>query len=202
MIKNIVFDMGGVLIRFQTQKYADLYSSTPEEKKILLRELLYSVEWIRMDRGELTPQQVTDSVCTRVPAHMAQKVAALMSGWYRDIPPIEGMVELIRQLREKGYGIYLLSNVGKSFYDFRGSIEALRYFDGEFISCEHLLLKPEREIYQKFFEVFDLTPEECLFIDDNPANIEGAMRCGMGGIVFNEDVAELRRKLCLAGVKF
>ena len=77
-----------------------------------------------------------------------------------------------------------------------------RVFDGFFVSSEHVLLKPQHEIYEKFFEVFDLKPEECFFIDDNPLNIEGAACCGMAGTVFKGDVDRLKRELLDAGIWF
>ena len=62
------------------------------------------------------------------------------------------------------------------------------------------MLKPQSEIYEKMYSQFNLRPEECFFIDDTPANIEGAMLTGMPGTVFRQDMERLRRDLRDAGI--
>ena len=99
----------------------------------------------------------------------------------------------MKELKDKGYGIYLLSNTCSRFHTFRENIPALRFFDGEFISADCHLVKPEPGIYLRFLEQFGLRPEECVFIDDVPLNIEAAIRCGFSGIVYHDDPARLRR---------
>ena len=69
------------------------------------------------------------------------------------------------------------------------------------VSAEEKLLKPSLEIYQRLYEKFGLKPEECWFIDDSPANVEGAIYTGMGGSVFYGDVPRLRRELRRAGIR-
>ena len=62
------------------------------------------------------------------------------------------------------------------------------------------LVKPQPEIYRLLFKKFSLKPEECFFVDDSPANVEGALYCGMTGAVFNDGVPALRKALREAGV--
>ena len=73
--------------------------------------------------------------------------------------------------------------------------------DGKLISCEVKVVKPCHRIYQLFMEKFSLVPDECLFIDDSPANVAGAVACGWQGIVFHGDVAELEQKLRQLGIR-
>ena len=73
-------------------------------------------------------------------------------------------------------------------------------FDGKLVSADVRLLKPQHEIFELLFETFSLRPEECFFIDDNAANIDGAFAVGMPGAVFFRDFARLRRELRAAGV--
>ena len=82
------------------------------------------------------------------------------------------------------------------WHDIPGS----EYFSGTFISADHRLLKPEDAIYQAFFRKFGLKPEDCLFIDDSPANIEASENAGMAGIVFHGDAAHLRCQLADRGI--
>ena len=125
----------------------------------------------------------------------------ILDNWHRDIPPLDGVYALVEELKGKGYGIYLLSNTCSRFHSFRENIPALRFFDGEFISADCHLVKPEPGIYLRFLEQFRLRPEECVFIDDVPLNIEAAIRCGFSGIVYHNDPARLRRELRELGVE-
>lgn len=115
-------------------------------------------------------------------------------------PRIDGIEPLIRRLKENGYGIYLLSNTADTYYQYRHRLPAIEIFDGEFISADYHLLKPERSIYHKFTETFGLVPEENFFIDDRTENIEGAKDAGWSGFVFQKNIPELKNALAKAGV--
>ena len=104
------------------------------------------------------------------------------------------------EMKEKGYGIYLLSNASRRLHQYWTGIPGHEYFDGEFVSADHRLVKPDQSIYRKFCQVFELEPRECLFIDDFPLNIEGAVTAGWQGIVFH-DAEDLRQKAHAMGVR-
>ena len=200
MIKNIVFDMGNVIIRFDRDAFIDRFGVTEEERKILLREIFLSPEWVMMDRGTLTDEQAADILCPRVPEHLRDIARKLITFWDRPILEIEGIEPLIEELKGKGYGIYLLSNASCRQPDYWQRVPASRFFDGTLISYSVKLVKPMPEIYEKFFETFSLKREECFFIDDSPANIEASLYVGMPGTVFHNDIRRLRRELRAAGV--
>ena len=200
MIKNIVFDMGGVLINFDALRYTARFVQDPADYELLQRELFRSVEWIQMDRGSITDEDAVKAVCSRLPERLHQAVRDILDNWHRDIPPLDGIYELVEELKGKGYGIYLLSNTCGRFHSFRENIPALRFFDGEFISADCHLVKPEPGIYQRFLETFALDGAECVFIDDVPLNVEGAVRCGINGIVYHGSPDLLRRQLRQMGV--
>jgi HAD superfamily hydrolase (TIGR01509 family) len=67
-------------------------------------------------------------------------------------------------------------------------------FEGVFVSADHLLVKPQQSIYRRFCEHFGLQAGECVFIDDFPLNIEGAVTAGWQGLVFH-DAETLRQAL-------
>ena len=200
MIKNIVFDMGNVIIRFDRNAFIDRFGVSPEEREILLREIFLSPEWVMMDRGTLTDEQAADILCPRVPEHLRDIARKLIGFWDRPILEVEGIEPLIEELKDKGYGIYLLSNASCRQPDYWQRVPAARFFDGTLISYSVKLVKPMPEIYEKFFEKFSLKREECFFIDDSPANIEASLYVGMPGAVFHNDIHRLRRELRAAGV--
>ena len=200
MIKNIVFDMGNVIIRFDRDAFIDRFGVSEEERRILLREIFLSPEWVMMDRGTLTDEQAADILCPRVPEHLQDIARKLIGFWDRPILEVEGIEPLIEELTGKGYGIYLLSNASCRQPDYWQRVPAARFFDGTLISYSVKLIKPMPEIYEKFFEKFSLKREECFFIDDSPANIEASLYVGMPGAVFHNDIRRLRRDLRAAGV--
>jgi len=200
MIKNILFDMGNVLIHFDREAFLNRLDISPEEKQLLLREVFLSVEWVQMDRGTLREETAEPRMCQRLPAHLHGAVHQLVSCWDEPMLPVEGMAELVKELKEAGYGIYLLSNASLRQHAYWPKIPGWEYFDGKVISADEKVMKPHPDYYRIALERFGLIPEECFFIDDVPANIEGALYCGIPGTVFHKDAALLRKQLRAAGV--
>lgn len=202
MIRNIVFDMGQVMIRFDPDHFMDRAGiSRPEDRKRVRNELFRSVEWAQMDEGALTEETAEPLILARMPERLRPTVRELLYNWAFPREPVPGMEDLARRLKEAGYGIWLLSNASKMQPAYWRQVPASRYFDGTMISCDVRVVKPCREIYRLFTKKFGLKPEECLFIDDAPANVAGAIACGWQGIVFHGDAEELEQKLAAAGIK-
>ena len=203
MIRNIVFDMGNVVIRFDPVRFIDREGITdPADRKLVLNELFQSVEWAQMDLGVLTEETAEPSVLSRFPVRLRESVHRLLFSWHSPEDPVPGMEELIRKLKEAGYGIFLLSNASAAQHTYWPKITASRFFDGTMISCDLGIVKPMPEIYTAFTGKFALSPEECVFIDDAAINVAGAVACGWQGIVFHGDCNELSGKLADLGVLF
>lgn len=200
-IKNIVFDMGNVLIEDNMPGFAAQYLPAKSDQKIMLKELFNGPEWLEWNLGTMDIPAAAAQVKKRLPVRLRTICARLMEDWGINNPPIDGIEPLIRRLKENGYGIYLLSNTADTYYLYRHRLPAIEIFDGEFISADYKLLKPDRNIYDTFSETFGLVPEENFFIDDRTENIEGAKEAGWNGFVFRKDVQELRNALEKAGVK-
>lgn len=200
MIKNILFDMGQVLIRFDRDYFMDRLGVAPEDKPLLMREVFLSVEWVQMDRGTLREEEAFRAIAERLPKRLHDATQKLISMWDRPILEIDGMYDLVAELKSMGYGIYLLSNASARQHDYWPRIPASRFFDGKLISADHHVIKPQPEIYRLCLKEFGLQAEECFFIDDVPANIEGALCCGIPGAVFHGDAKLLRSQLRAAGV--
>lgn len=200
MIKNIVFDMGQVLIRFDTDVFMDRIGVAPEDKPLLRREVFQSVEWSRMDRGSLTDEEAAAIIRARVPERLGEAVDKLVAMWDRPILEIPGMYELVEELKTNGYKIYLLSNASLRQHEYWPRIPCSRFFDGTLISSDVKLVKPQPEIFLLLCMKFGLRAEECFFVDDATLNCEAAHLVGMTPAVFHGDADEIRRKLIAAGV--
>ena len=120
--------------------------------------------------------------------------------WTLPFDGIPGMAELARELKGLGLGVYMLSNAAPTLHEYFPRIPGSEVFDGLFVSTDWKLLKPEPAIYETFLRHFGLRAEECFFIDDAPANADGARRAGMTAVMFCGDLPRLRAELNAAGV--
>ncbi len=201
MIKNIIFDMGNVLIRFDRELFIRRLGLPEADGKLLMEQVFLSVEWVQMDWGELTDEQAAESICRRLPARLHQAARRLVLAWEQPILPMPGMEALIGELKAAGYGIYLLSNASFRQRDYWPDIPGAALFDGGILSCEEGCVKPERAIYEALLTRYGLTAAECFFVDDVPVNVQGAIRCGMAGAVFLGDTDALRLHMRQVGIK-
>lgn len=202
MIKNVIFDMGNVLIYFLPELYIEQLGVKEEDSGILLREVFRRVEWVRLDHGTITEAEAVESICRRVPPRLHKAVEDLVFRWWaRPLSPVPGMKELLAELKEKGFKLYLLSNASIQQCKYHDRIPGAEYLDGRIVSAEHKLIKPQKEIYRLLLETYGLQAEECLFIDDSPLNVEGAYCAGIRGIVFDGDLPRLRSDLREAGIQ-
>lgn len=202
MIKNVVFDMGQVLIHFCPELYIERLGVNEEDSRLLLREVFRRVEWVQLDHGTISEEDAVKSINKRVPERLHRQVEELVLRWWaRPMVPVAGMEELVAELKQAGYKLYLLSNASVQQIKYHDRVPGTQYLDGRIVSAEHKLLKPERAIYQLLLDTYGLKAEECAFIDDSPANVEAACCMGIHGIVFDEDVPRLRRELKELGVE-
>ncbi len=201
MIKNVVFDMGRVLIHWQPDHFMDKKGVPDHLREDIRREVFDTVEWVQLDRGVITDDEAIEIMRGRLPQEAHSYVRPLVSAWWTDcLEPMEGIAELLEELKGLGYRLYVLSNATPRVYEYFDRIPGSQYFDGRIFSADWKEMKPEREIYQTLLRQFDLKPEECFFIDDVAVNVEGARLAGIHGTIFRADAARLRRDLRAAGV--
>ena len=201
MIKNIVFDMGHVLMYFSPKVYISRLGYTGEDAELLEREVYRSADWVATDHGTMLPEEGAAAMCRRLPERLHAAAEELTCRWWQgEFMPVPGMAELVRELRALGYGIYLLSNASSALNLYFERIPGSECFDGKLVSADVKLMKPFPEIYELLYSRFELDPAECWFIDDNAANIESARMTGMNGSVFYDDVARLRSELREQGI--
>ena len=203
MIRNIVFDMGNVLIHFDPEEFMDAEGITaPEDRKMIRQAMFATVEWSLMDMGLETEDSFEPKLRTRLPERLREKAVRMMRNWAVPRRMVPGMEALVRRLKDSGYGIYLLSNASVAQPEYWNRLPVSRYFDGTLVSAFVKTVKPTPAIYRLFTEEFHLKEEECVFIDDTPLNVAGAVACGWKGIVFYGDAAQLEEKLKELGVRF
>ena len=199
MIKNIVFDMGQVLVSYVGNLVCQIYIEDEQERKDVSTYVFASPEWILLDMGVMPEEEALKKMQERLDTERKREQAEwCFWHWHEyNMKPKEGMEELVRWLKSMGYGIYLCSNASVRLLKcYKEVIPAIDCFDGILFSAEVQCLKPQKEMYGHLFDRFHLKPEECFFVDDLNLNIEGARRCGMEGYCFEDgDVGKLRTVL-------
>ncbi len=201
MIRNVIFDMGQVLIRWSPSLLTAAWPLAEAERALLHREVFGGAEWVALDHGTVTEEAACAAICARLPEQLHGYARELVTAWWQQpLVPMEGMEQLLRELRDKGCPLYLLSNAGLPLRTYFPRIPGADCFSGLMVSAEEKLLKPQHAIYRRLLERFGLNAQECFFIDDSPANIEAAACVGIRGTVFHGDVSRLRRELEAAGI--
>lgn len=196
MIKNIVFDMGNVLINFNQRHFIEREGITdPADAELLMRELFLSIEWSMMDWGALTEDECEARILPRLPERLHEVARNMIYRWNEPPEPIPGMAALIRDCKAKGMRIYLLSNATERLYSYFETIPGHECFDGLVVSATEKCVKPMPEIYHSLLDKFGLKAEECLFVDDIPINVSGAVLCGLQGHVFDGDTEKLYKRI-------
>ena len=121
-------------------------------------------------------------------------------GWYQYKTESTEMYELIKELKNKGYKLFLCSNAAESFHKYEDSIEAFKLLDAKIVSADIKKVKPDKEFFEYVLNTYNLKPEECFFIDDLAQNVKGAYECGIDGYQYNGNVELLRKFMERAGI--
>ena len=196
--RNIVFDMGGVLVDYTADNATWHYTDDPEIVREIHNVLFCSQEWMALDMGSMTDEQAIMRILPRLSSEKVREIAkATFEHWheYNNVAR-PGMEQIVRALKTRGQRVYILSNVSRRLTDtYKSVVPASDQYDGAFFSGEVLALKPQPIIYQMFFERFGLNPADCFFIDDVQENVEASIRSGMDAWCFhtgnNEDLEQI-----------
>lgn len=195
MIKNIVFDVGMVLVDFRWRQVMEDVGCTPDEVETIAAVMVNSPFWNELDRGVMDEEDVIVQMIAKLPG-LEDKARAFWENIHLTIEAFPYAKDWVKGLKEAGYHTYLLTNYPRSLY--KNTAEQcftfLPYIDDVLVSSHEKMTKPDREIYVRLLEKFDLKAEETVFIDDRLANVEGAESVGIMGIHFT-NFNEVSKKL-------
>lgn len=193
MIKNIIFDLGNVLIRFKPEEFINK-NIKKEYREKFFNAVFKGQEWADLDRGVLEYSDAVKIFSEKIP-ECSSEIKKLFDNYILDVlEPIEKNIEIMKSLKGK-YKLFVLSNFHYPAFDYIfKNWEFFKYFDGKVVSGHCKLLKPEKKIYELLCLTYSLKPNECVFIDDTKANIEAAEEFGINGIHLT-DINILEEKL-------
>jgi FMN phosphatase YigB (HAD superfamily) len=200
MIKNVVFDLGNVLISFRPADYISRNGYSPEKQKSILSDIFCSREWLLLDDGEITTEQAIDGIAMKS-SLKRDEIARIFNERTRIFHTLDNNAKILPALKKQGFKLYYLSNFpGDIFDDVKKSYRFFQYFDGGIISAHVKCSKPSAEIFRIFLDKYKLVAEECLYIDDIEKNVTSAIHCGMkgfftnGSIDFSREIIDLLEK--------
>lgn len=192
----IIFDLGRVVVSWDPVAIVCSVLG-PDDAEALAERLFNHPDWLEVDRGTLSLHTMARQAQGRTGLPAAQNLAILQAV-PASLLPDPAMLTLIETLHGAGHRLYALSNMGHASIDWLEQHAFWRFFSGKVVSARVRMMKPEPDIYRYLLVSFDLKADECLFIDDSPANVAAAQALGIGGLVFT-DVPSCRQQLLSLG---
>lgn len=200
MYKNIVFDLGGVVVDFNPHEFLldRFYSETVES--IVYNITFGSETWAKLDAGLVSREEGNAIMLEHAKEQdYLFEVQSVLDDWMRTLKPRRKTIEIIKRLKRMGFSIFYLSNIAQDTLDELKLQEFWQLFDGGVASFEVHVNKPDEGIYQTLLNQYNLAPSETIFIDDNKPNTTAAFDLGITGIHY-KNTASLIRALNTCGI--
>ena len=183
MIRNIIFDLGNVLISFIPSEYLKKKNYPSNIRNTIIHDIFQSEEWKKLDNGDILVSEAVESIAGK--SSLKREEIALVFNLRADIMfPLDDNVRLLPALKKQGFRVYYLSNFHMDIFEVvKNDYYFFRYFDGGVVSADVNLSKPDEKIYRLILEKYSLKAGESLYIDDIEENVRAAERTGMNGFL-------------------
>ena len=184
VIKNVVFDVCDVLLEFDClnfvyEVFADKKLATAVKNAFIEFDL-----WNKFDMGPESEEKVVDELMQAYPA-IAQEIKFAIYESPKYQHRFWHAIPWIKELKAQGFKVFIISNYCRLMINARpDTIDFVPELDGGFFSCDVHMIKPHADIFAKLCADYGVKPEECVFVDDRPANVEAAKALGFEGLVF------------------
>ena len=187
-MKNIVFDLGGVILKENPiiiLDELDIDKKTYDELKI------FFYDWKNLDLGYETLEEKFNKCNFR--DDIVKKYKEYLVHYYKYREMDNELIDLMNTLKNKGFNIYVLSDNNKDASLYYKKLDCFKCVDGWVFSCDYNTLKIDGSLFDIFFEKYKLNPKECLFIDDREDNIKESIKHGMKGYLYgiNSDINDI-----------
>ena len=182
-ITTVVFDLGDVLIKSNMQEKLRKNPKIPNQQIYPLLE-----KWFDDDLDLLSKEEYIDIISKRLSPDFPDIVPDIVDA-FSDIEVLSYTIPALKDLKERGYNIYYLSNWsrwGVEILREKNKLDFLSLFDGGLFSYEVGVKKPDRKIYDAFLKKFKINPKEAIFVDNKKKNIDAAKKFGLRGVLFDK----------------
>lgn len=191
MIKNVVFDIGKVLIRWEPLDMCLRFCPDEKTAEKVCASTYLAPRWGELDAGALTIAQAVEESVAELGEKFRPYIWAAYNGFVSLAQPIDGGLALAKKLHAEGYKLFLASNFNERVYALYERLDLGKIFSGYIYSFEEKITKPDPEFFVRLARRYSLTLNECAFIDDRPENVAAAVSVGMLGCVYRDNPDEI-----------
>lgn len=170
MIKNIIFDLGNIIINGTHSSIIKQYAKNEEEKEFIENDFLKAPEWNLLETGIITNDDAIVEIQKRTNKRFHDLIEATLHEWYKKLTVNKDIVDIARNLKVKNYKLYVLSNMAKATYKYIKKTDFFEFCEGVVISAYENIKKPDEKIFKILLDRYNLNAMECLFIDDDDTN--------------------------------
>lgn len=185
MINTIIFDIGMVLVDFCWQKMFQEFGLKGEDFETVAKATVHNQAWNEFDKGLVSTEEIIDTFAEKAPKHKAY-IARIFEDPTKMIKQFDYAIPWIKELKNRGYKIYILSNWSKPTYEACRDNELcfLDLIDGAVFSFQEHVIKPDKKIFEILQNRFEINLSEAVFLDDNLANVQSSREFGLNTIHF------------------
>lgn len=199
VIKNIIFDIGNVLLTFEPRKFLLKFTQDKKHINSFISNVIDSEVWLQMDRGSISVEEAKNLFLSKYPEEK-KLLTLFFENWLEIFTPIKENIQIMEKLNQNGYKIFALSNfIKESFKYVVKKFSFFALFDGQVISWQEKVIKPEDAIYNILLHRYNLIPQECVYLDDHKNFLEPAQKLGMSTILVSPEI-DLKKEFQKLGV--
>jgi len=184
VVKNVIFDLGGVVIEWNPDRILDAYYADAESRAYMKKHMFQHPDWLELDRGTMHETQLLRRLGVRT-GRDAAELNALFQAVRESLQAKPDTVALLEKLHARGVPLYCLSNISADIFEYlRQRHSFWGVFKGIVISGALQMIKPEPEIFHHLLQRYGLEARETVFVDDNAPNVEAARALGIHPVWF------------------
>lgn len=194
-MKNVVFDLGNVLVAYDWKKYLNSFSFDEKTYQAIAEAVFLNDTWVEGDKG-MPEEKWHQSFLSNAPGY-EEEIEKVYKNLGNCIYRYDYTLKLIRYFKERGYKIFFLSNYSEGLYHkTKEVLSFIEDFDGGVFSFREKCIKPDENIYKILIERYAIKADETLFFDDREENIKAAEKLGLKGVLVHMDlVTEIRNTI-------
>lgn len=183
MYKNVIFDLGGVVVDFKPHDFLLEHFFDAEVEQKVYDITFGSEEWQLLDAGNLTRQRGNEIMMEKArQSGCAFEVQSVLDDWIRTLRTRGRTYDVMKRLHKMGFRLFYLSNIPEDALSYLRQQEFFALFEGGIASCQIHINKPDRRIYETLLRYYKLSHEETIFIDDSKPNVAAAFELGITAI--------------------
>lgn len=195
MIKNVIFDIGGVIVAYKRETYLDPFGFDDETEQFFLKNVIFTPDWTRLSIGEITTAEFINNACSKYPEHKE-----VIEGFFaienlkKMIPPFKQTLEFINKLKDKGYRLFVISDMEENTIKYlKTEINGFEsMFEDIIYSCRVGMVKKDGNVFDLAIKRFNIDPKESIFIDDVQRNLDQAAKRGINTFRFTDPTVHIK----------